>query len=117
MGISKRAYPEEDIAGMTRERAAELYLRDYWIKAGCDEIIFPDDIAVFDTAVHCGKTRAKRWYWQSGNWGTLLALRENFYTKRVEAKPAMKKFLRGWTNRVSDLMRFCRELECAKYDR
>ena len=29
-GISKRAYPDEDIKGLTVERAKELYKRDYW---------------------------------------------------------------------------------------
>lgn len=28
-GISKRAYPKEDIAALTRERAAEIYAKDY----------------------------------------------------------------------------------------
>ena len=30
MGISQRAYPDEDIRGLTVERAKELYKRDYW---------------------------------------------------------------------------------------
>ena len=29
-GISKRAYPDEDIAGLTLERAKQIYRRDYW---------------------------------------------------------------------------------------
>lgn len=29
-GISKAAHPGEDIAAMTRERAVEIYWRDYW---------------------------------------------------------------------------------------
>lgn len=29
-GISKRRYPEEDIATVSRERAKELYRRDFW---------------------------------------------------------------------------------------
>ncbi|MBI5843910.1 MAG: hypothetical protein HZB23_04475 [Deltaproteobacteria bacterium] len=28
-GISRRAYPNEDIKALTRERAAEIYYRDY----------------------------------------------------------------------------------------
>ena len=59
-GISKRAYPGEDIAGMTLERAKEIYLRDYWGPAGCDAV--PDQIkfVLFDTAVNSGvKTAIK----------------------------------------------------------
>lgn len=29
-GISKRAYPEEDIRSMTEQRAREIYRRDFW---------------------------------------------------------------------------------------
>jgi lysozyme family protein len=37
-GISKRAYPEEDIAGLTLERAKYLTQRDFWGPAGCDAL-------------------------------------------------------------------------------
>jgi len=32
LGISQRAYPNEDIRGLTVDRAKELYKRDYWDK-------------------------------------------------------------------------------------
>lgn len=53
-GISKRAYPNEDIKGMTLERARMIYRRDYWDKVRGDEL--PDAIAlnVFDMAVNHG---------------------------------------------------------------
>lgn len=53
-GISRRAYPGEDIAGMTIERAKTIYLRDYWGPAGCDAV--PDALKfdLFDTAVNSG---------------------------------------------------------------
>lgn len=59
-GISQRAYPGEDIKGMTLDRAKALFLRDYWGPAGCDAV--PDGIKfdLFDTAVNSGvKTAAK----------------------------------------------------------
>lgn len=59
-GISKRAYPGEDIAGMTLERARELYRRDYWSPAGCDAV--PDGVKfdLFDMAVNSGVKTAIR---------------------------------------------------------
>lgn len=59
-GISKRAYPGEDIAGMTLERARELYRRDYWGPAGCDAV--PDVVKfdLFDMAVNSGVKTAIR---------------------------------------------------------
>lgn len=59
-GISQRAYPGEDIAGMTLERAKLIYQRDYWGPAGCD--VVPDAVryALFDAAVNQGVGNAVR---------------------------------------------------------
>ena len=35
-GISKNAYPHEDIRGLTIDRAMQLYRRDYWDRANVD---------------------------------------------------------------------------------
>ena len=53
-GISKKAYPNEDIANLTLERAKELFRRDYWKVCFCD--ILPDclSVVVCDTAYNCG---------------------------------------------------------------
>lgn len=53
-GVSKRAYPDVDIANLTIEQAKAIYLRDYWQRARCDEL--PPTVAfqVFDTAVNSG---------------------------------------------------------------
>lgn len=57
-GISKRAYPSEDIKGLTLERAKELYRRDYWEPAGC-EIVPPElRFDLFDMAVNAGPRKA-----------------------------------------------------------
>ena len=53
-GISKRAYPHEDIRGMTIERAKVLYRRDYWDAAGCDAVPEAAKFQVFDMAVNSG---------------------------------------------------------------
>lgn len=59
-GISKRSYPREDIAGMTLERAREIYRRDYWGPAGCDAVPAGVRFDLFDTAVNSGpKTAVK----------------------------------------------------------
>lgn len=59
-GISKRAYPGEDIAGMTLARARELYRRDYWGPAGCDAVPGPVKFHLFDMAVNGGVRAAIR---------------------------------------------------------
>ena len=57
-GVSKRSYPGEDIAGLTLERAKEIYRRDFWGPAGCDAV--PDAVKfdLFDMAVNSGVRRA-----------------------------------------------------------
>jgi lysozyme family protein len=59
-GISKRSYPGEDIAGMTLERAKQIYWHDYWGPAGCDAV--PDGVRfdLFDMAVNSGVGAAVR---------------------------------------------------------
>lgn len=53
-GISKRAYPDEDIASLTLERAKELYRQDYWRPLRCDEMPWPLAMLVFDCGVNQG---------------------------------------------------------------
>lgn len=59
-GISSRAYPGEDIANMTLERAKAIYFRDYWGPAGCDSVPEGVRFDLFDMAVNAGvKTAIK----------------------------------------------------------
>lgn len=53
-GISRRAYPGEDIKCLTVERAKAIYLRDYWGPAGCDAV--PEELRfdLLDLAVNSG---------------------------------------------------------------
>ena len=59
-GISKRAYPNEDIRGMTLERAKQIYRRDYWDKVRADELPLEVRFDVFDVAVNSGVRTAVR---------------------------------------------------------
>ena len=60
LGISKRAYPNEDIKALTKEKAAEIYRRDYWDSCKCNELPESMAIAVFDCAVNQGVKTASR---------------------------------------------------------
>lgn len=59
-GISKRAYPDVNIASLTLDDARAIYRRDYWDRARCDQL--PPQVAfqVFDTAVNSGIGQAIR---------------------------------------------------------
>ena len=119
-GISKRAYPGEDIAGMTLERARELYRRDYWSPAGCDAV--PDGVKfdLFDMAVNSGVKTAIRTLQRAvgtepdGVLGpvTLQAI-QSMHAARLVARfnghrlqfmsslPTWPAFGRGWANRIA----------------
>jgi len=53
-GISKRAYPDEDIQNLSLERAKELYRRDYWDALGLDGSPWNIAYPLFDCAVNQG---------------------------------------------------------------
>lgn len=57
-GISRRAYPHENIRELTLEQAAALYRRDYWDRCRCGELPWPLALCVFDSAVNQGVVKA-----------------------------------------------------------
>lgn len=59
-GISRRAYPHEDIKGMTETRAAEIYRRDYWDRLSLDALPEAVRYPLFDLAVNSGVTMAAK---------------------------------------------------------
>lgn len=123
-GVSKRTYPNEDIKGMTLDRARSIYRHDFWIPAGCDSV--PDGIKfdLFDMAVNSGVSRAIKTLQKAvgavedGQLGprTLQAL-QTTPAPRVVARfngarltfmaslPQWPTFSRGWAARIaSNLM-------------
>lgn len=97
-GISKRAYPKVDIKNLTLDSAKDIYLRDYWVPAGCDNLDYPLDTAVFSCAVNCGVSRARKILAKSADTEGFKANWIAFY--RGLNKP---KYEKGWINRVNDL--------------
>ncbi|GAB2933508.1 glycoside hydrolase family 108 protein [Rheinheimera gaetbuli] len=129
-GISKRAYPREDILNLTEQRAAFLYHRDYWRPTRCHELPGSIGVAVFDSAVQHGPATAARLLQEilglvaDGVVGpkTLMAARQadtewlvaryvlrraRLYA-RIQAKnPGQGVFIEGWFNRLRDLTNAC----------
>ena len=103
-GISKRAYPQLDIASLTREQATQIYYTDYWLPSGADSLPQPLALVVFDTAVNLGVSRARELYLESnGDLDSYLALRQSYYETLASQKPALQQFLGGWTARLQSL--------------
>jgi len=57
-GVSKRAYPNLDIAQLNLEEAKTIYQRDYWTKCHCETLAWPWALALFDCAINQGVSTA-----------------------------------------------------------
>lgn len=102
-GISKRAHPECDIKNLSEQEAIQIYISDYWLSSGCESVGYPMNLVVFDSAVNCGTGTAKGWLRMSTTPQDLINMRREYYLGLVKKKPALKKFLKGWLNRIADL--------------
>jgi len=127
-GISKRAYPDEDIKELTVERAKELYKKDYWDKYRIDD--FPKRVRhiLFDMCVNMGGRRAVRILQEACNSKNsykidvdgyigkdtinasthvedfrLRAYRVMFYAELVMKKPEQERFWVGWFRRSCEV--------------
>lgn len=118
-GVSKLAYPNEDIKNLTLERAKELYKRDYWDKANIDSLPQHLQIMHFGFVVNFGIAGANKVLQKAagvkpdGIMGSrTLAAAQSVTTERyicyvldrymriIAARPANAKFAKGWSNRA-----------------
>lgn len=121
-GISAMAYPSEDIANLTLERAAFLCKRDYWGPAGCDVVPAGMRFDLLDTAYHSGIAAAVKLLQnacgavpdgvlgprtlqalQSMDPERLLARFNGWRLDRLNDNPTLwATYGRGWAQRIAD---------------
>ncbi len=53
-GISKRSYPNVDVANLTLDQAKAIYQRDFWAPLRCDYLPWPINALLFEAAVNVG---------------------------------------------------------------
>lgn len=127
-GISKRAYPNEDIKHLTVEQAKAIYYRDYWRAVGGNEIRGDVAAELFDTAVNMGVRTAIEFAQEACNYlgaslaadgvlgpQTIRALVRNTspdllkvlnglqlcrYVELVRQHPPRQRYARGWLKRI-----------------
>ena len=99
-GISKRAYPDVDIAGLTAEAAKGIYKRDYWDVLLLDSRSYADAVAILDTAVNMGVSRVREFMGviPAGNNFVTKLLAERIYT--YSTFKAWPNYGHGWIARV-----------------
>lgn len=113
-GISKRSHQNLDIKNLTLEDALEIYRQEYWLiysvknpRLDLDAVPRDYAVSVFDSGVSTGPNRAYYWHLKSietkDPTKTMLGLRDKYYFDLVTMKPEMKKYYKGWLNRMNDL--------------
>ena len=92
-GISKRAYPNEDIKNLTLDRAKSLYQRDYWNKLGLDALPWGLALIEFDAAVNQGQGFEHTLH---GDDVEMMAERAMHYAESKQ----FEKYEHGWFRRL-----------------
>lgn len=127
-GISKRSYPDLNIATLSKEKAIEIYWKDFWLVIEAEH--FSDAVSwqVFDFAVNSGIQTVIRIFQRSlgvaddGYWGpvsrnavkatnesdiivSLLAERLDYMTRLSNWNSAS----RGWARRIAQNLRYAKK--------
>lgn len=104
LGINSRAFPNENIAGMTPARAKTLY-RGIWNEIGADKLDPRIRMIAFDSAVNHGPGQTKKFLEQAqGDPQKLIDLRRDFYAGLIARDPKkFGEFEKGWENRLQKL--------------
>lgn len=130
LAVYRRFYGEErtkdDLRSISEQELEAIYRMDYWDKCWCDELPEGIDLALFDTAVNSGPSRAIRFIQQAVETDVDGAIGPNTLTSILSAESvdlvnklldARLTFLqslgtwdvfgKGWTRRVEDLRHSC----------
>lgn len=103
MGISSRSYPDEDIAGMTTDRASEIYGTDYWDAADIDSLPPESRGIAMDSAVNQGVGFTRGMLQETGgDFDKIKAARDARYNSILENDPSQAKYRKGWKNRLNE---------------
>lgn len=107
-GISKNAYPNLDIANLTRDEAKKITKRDYWDVIKGDDLAAKDPkfaSAALDTMFNHRYKFAKQAIQDAdGDIGKLVSLRGNEYQRLVDSNPdKYAPYAQGWNTRLKDI--------------
>lgn len=114
--LDRDGHGDVRVEDLTQEQAVEYLYNHYWRAAGCDVVAAGTPgicdpklgmaVAIFDTAVNCGVSRALRWARQANTVKQFLDMRRQHYYAIIEANPALAKYKNGWLNRLADLGKY-----------
>ncbi|HDK27099.1 MAG TPA: hypothetical protein ENG48_08445 [Candidatus Atribacteria bacterium] len=116
-GISSKWYPKEVThlkklinegkIDKAKQYAIDFFYKEFWLKVNCDNLPYPFNLIIFDTAVNCGRSRARKFIDPYDDWRDYLFKRIEYHAslKSINAK----KSLRGWINRCVKLYRLIKK--------
>ena len=100
-GISKRAYPNLDIAHLTADDALKIYYNDYWVPSGAEKLDWPLCLQHFDTSILCGIAQSDKFLKAcNGSQLKYTSLMLTFLTSLA----TFGRFGTAWTRRVADVI-------------
>jgi hypothetical protein len=106
LGVDQASHKNFDYQNPEPKAAFEIYFKEYWKRFNCADFPTPLGEVYFDTAVNTGKSRADKILAVAGSdAGAFLDERRDFYNRLAAQKPGLRKFLKGWLNRVNALER------------
>ena len=104
-GIDQRSHPRINVDTLTEADARGIYW-DEWQARGIETMSNGLGEVYFNCCVNCGVGRARKILAKCHTASSFLTEQENFYQRLVDAKPSLRKFLKGWLNRTKDLRKF-----------
>lgn len=105
-GIAQKFHPKVDVANLTLPAAMVIYKSEYWDACKLDGVDFPIAMAMFDTAINCGVSKALKFRAQASDPTLYLQLRIAYYKWLATSNSMFQKELDGWLNRVNDLKKY-----------
>lgn len=99
--------PRKDVKFITQQEVEEIYYKNYWLKANCNNMSKIFAVICFDTAVNMGVGRVTE-FLKVAQWKDVdkfLNAREYKY-REFATYGTQKIFLKGWLNRLNDLRTF-----------
>ena len=136
-GISKRSYPQLDIASLTLDQAKAIYHRDYWLAGQCPQMPAVLAFCTADGMVNHGRRMGIKILQRTlgakedGTIGPATLAKANkikttkateefialystirlaVYQRIIQKRPEQKKFNKGWQSRVEQLAAACQRV-------
>ena len=105
--LISKGQQRKDVKFISQSEVEEIYYKNYWLKAGCQNMSKKFAVLVFDTAVNMGVGRVRE-FLQAADYKhpeKFIKAREAKY-REFASYGNQKIFLQGWLNRLNALASF-----------